>query len=51
MQLEFPEITNQYFKRLGVNVEIIKVSGACEMTPHVGGIADAIVDISSSGPL
>lgn len=45
---EFPEITNQYFKRLGVNVEIIKVSGACEMTPHVG-IADAIVDISSSG--
>lgn len=45
---EFPGITNQYFERLGVNVEIIKVSGACEMTPHVG-IADAIVDISSSG--
>ena len=45
---EFPEITSQYFERLGVNVEIIKVSGACEMTPHVG-IADAIVDISSSG--
>lgn len=45
---EFPEITHQYFKNLGVNVEIIKVSGACEMTPHVG-IADAIVDISSSG--
>jgi ATP phosphoribosyltransferase len=45
---EFPEITGQYFKKLGVNVDIIKVSGACEMTPHVG-IADAIVDISSSG--
>ncbi|KKG16285.1 ATP phosphoribosyltransferase [Methanosarcina sp. 2.H.T.1A.6] len=45
---EFPEITRQYFKNLGVNVEVIKVSGACEMTPHVG-IADAIVDISSSG--
>ncbi|HII91886.1 MAG TPA: ATP phosphoribosyltransferase [Methanosarcina sp.] len=45
---EFPEITYQYFKKLGVNVEVIKVSGACEMTPHVG-IADAIVDISSSG--
>lgn len=45
---EFPEITHQYFKNLGVNVEVIKVSGACEMTPHVG-IADAIVDISSSG--
>jgi len=45
---EFPEITSQYFKKLGVNIDIIKVSGACEMTPHVG-IADAIVDISSSG--
>ncbi|MCC4769793.1 ATP phosphoribosyltransferase [Methanosarcina sp. DH2] len=45
---EFPEITRQYFKNLGVKVEVIKVSGACEMTPHVG-IADAIVDISSSG--
>jgi len=45
---EFPEITRQYFNNLGINVEVIKVSGACEMTPHVG-IADAIVDISSSG--
>ena len=45
---EFPGITEQYFKKLGINVEVIKVTGACEMTPHVG-IADAIVDISSSG--
>ncbi|MCQ1534716.1 ATP phosphoribosyltransferase [Methanosarcina sp. KYL-1] len=45
---EFPVITGQYFEKLGVNVEVIKVTGACEMTPHVG-IADAIVDISSSG--
>ncbi|MGB9927504.1 MAG: ATP phosphoribosyltransferase [Methanosarcina sp.] len=45
---EFPEITGQYFKKLGISVEVIRVSGACEMTPHVG-IADAIVDISSSG--
>jgi ATP phosphoribosyltransferase len=45
---EFPKITGQYFKELGVNINIIKVSGACEITPHVG-IADAIVDISSSG--
>ncbi|MBN2488115.1 MAG: ATP phosphoribosyltransferase [Methanosarcinaceae archaeon] len=45
---EFPNITKRYFENLGVNVEIIKVSGACEITPHVG-IADAIVDISSSG--
>ncbi|MEZ5334453.1 MAG: ATP phosphoribosyltransferase [Methanolobus sp.] len=45
---EFPKITSRYFENLGVNIEVIKVSGACEMTPHVG-IADAIVDISSSG--
>ncbi|WP_406670760.1 ATP phosphoribosyltransferase [Methanolobus sp. ZRKC4] len=45
---EFPNITEDYFKNQGIDIEIIKVSGACEMTPHVG-IADAIVDISSSG--
>ncbi|WMW21859.1 ATP phosphoribosyltransferase [Methanolobus mangrovi] len=45
---EFPNITAKYFENQGVKIEVIKVSGACEMTPHVG-IADAIVDISSSG--
>ncbi|MCL7411792.1 MAG: ATP phosphoribosyltransferase [Methanosarcinaceae archaeon] len=45
---EFPNITKQYFKKHGVNISVVRVSGACEMTPHVG-IADAIVDISSSG--
>ncbi|MDO9518431.1 MAG: ATP phosphoribosyltransferase [Methanosarcinaceae archaeon] len=45
---EFPNITKQYFEKLGINISIVKVSGSCEMTPHVG-IADAIVDISSSG--
>lgn len=44
----FPNITQKYFDNAGVKIEIIRVSGACEMTPHVG-IADAIVDISSSG--
>ncbi|AEH59972.1 ATP phosphoribosyltransferase [Methanosalsum zhilinae DSM 4017] len=45
---EFPEITRKYFEKKGIRVDIINVSGACEITPHVG-IADAIVDISSSG--
>lgn len=45
---EFPKITRQYFEAKGIEIDVIKVSGACEMTPHVG-IADAIVDISSSG--
>ncbi|KGK98107.1 ATP phosphoribosyltransferase [Methanococcoides methylutens] len=45
---EFPGITARYFENMGVDIDVVKVSGACEMTPHVG-IADAIVDISSSG--
>jgi len=45
---EFPHITTKYFENMCINIDVIKVSGACEMTPHVG-IADAIVDISSSG--
>jgi ATP phosphoribosyltransferase len=45
---EFPVITRTYFERLGVKVNVILVGGACEATPHLG-IADAIVDLSSSG--
>lgn len=44
----YPKITKSFFAKKGMNVEIVEVSGACEMTPHVG-IADAIVDLSSSG--
>jgi ATP phosphoribosyltransferase len=45
---EFPTITCTYFKKHNVNVDIVLVAGACEATPHLG-IADAIVDLSSSG--
>jgi ATP phosphoribosyltransferase len=45
---EFPVITKEFFKKLGVAVNIVLVGGACEATPHLG-IADAIVDLSSSG--
>ena len=45
---EFPTITRAYFKRKKVDVDIVLVGGACEATPHLG-IADAIVDLSSSG--
>jgi ATP phosphoribosyltransferase len=45
---EFPVITRAYFKKHHVNVTIVLVGGACEATPHLG-IADAIVDLSSSG--
>jgi len=45
---EFPVITRAYFKKHHVNVNLVLVGGACEATPHLG-IADAIVDLSSSG--
>jgi ATP phosphoribosyltransferase len=45
---EFPVITRDYFARQKVTVEVVQVGGACEATPHLG-IADAIIDLSSSG--
>ncbi len=45
---EFPVITKHYFAERKVPVTIVLVGGACEATPHLG-IADAIVDLSSSG--
>jgi ATP phosphoribosyltransferase len=45
---EFPLITRQYFEEKGISVTVVEVSGACEATPYLG-IADAIVDLSSSG--
>jgi ATP phosphoribosyltransferase len=45
---EFPVIARTYFARHKVPVTIVLVGGACEATPHLG-IADAIVDLSSSG--
>jgi ATP phosphoribosyltransferase len=45
---EFPAITRDFFASLSVTPEIVEVSGATELTPHVG-MADAIVDITSTG--
>jgi ATP phosphoribosyltransferase len=45
---EFPHITKQHFEAAGVDAEIVEVSGATELTPHVE-MADAIVDITSTG--
>jgi ATP phosphoribosyltransferase len=45
---EFPSITAAYFEELGFQPDIVEVSGATELTPHVD-IADAIVDITSTG--
>lgn len=45
---EFPVMTNTYFRKHRIDVDIVLVGGACEAAPHLG-IADAIVDLSSSG--
>jgi ATP phosphoribosyltransferase len=44
----FPNITQKYFDKLGKKVHITEVTGATEVTPQLG-LADAIVDITSSG--
>jgi ATP phosphoribosyltransferase len=45
---EFPEITRSYLADQGFDAEIVEVTGATELTPHVE-MADAIVDITSTG--
>ncbi len=45
---EFPRITRTYFDEKGIDTEIVEVTGATELTPHVE-MADAIVDITSTG--
>jgi ATP phosphoribosyltransferase len=45
---EFPQVTKKFFEAQGVTVHVVEVSGATEITPHIG-IADAIVDLTSSG--
>lgn len=45
---EFPEITRKYFASKGVDVHVVEVCGATEITPHIG-VSDAIVDLTSTG--
>ncbi len=45
---EFPTIAREYFAGTGVDPEIVEVTGATELTPHVE-MADAIIDITSTG--
>jgi ATP phosphoribosyltransferase len=45
---EFPRITRDFFAERGVDADVVEVTGATELTPHVD-MADAIVDITSTG--
>ncbi|MBL0170867.1 MAG: ATP phosphoribosyltransferase [Gemmatimonadaceae bacterium] len=44
----FPRIAARFFASRGRPVEIVPVSGAAEIAPHLG-IADIVVDITSTG--
>jgi len=44
----FPNLTKKYFDGLGKKVEIINVTGACEIMPYMG-VADYISDLVSTG--
>lgn len=45
---EFPGLAKRYFLEKGVEVEIVRVTGAAEITPLMG-VADLVVDVTSTG--
>jgi len=45
---EFPQIARKFFRREGVNVEVMPVAGSTELAP-LAGMADAIMDIVETG--
>jgi len=45
---EFPTIARRYFAEEGIEADVVEVTGATELTPHVE-MADAIIDITSTG--
>jgi ATP phosphoribosyltransferase len=44
----FPRLARRFFEKAGRPVEIVPVSGAAEIAPHLG-IADIVVDLTSTG--
>ncbi len=44
----FPGITRRFFQGIGVEIQVVPVSGAAEIAPHLG-VADVIVDLTSTG--
>ncbi len=44
----FPKSATRYFESLGIPIQVVPVSGAAEIAPHLG-VADVIVDLASTG--
>ena len=45
---KYPNLTRDYFAERGLPINVIKLHGALELSPHVG-VADIIVDLVDSG--
>lgn len=45
---KYPHVTKEYFRSLGLDVEIVKIDGSVELAPLLG-LSDAIVDIVETG--
>ena len=45
---KYPRVAREYFKKRGMDVEIIKIEGSVELAPILG-LCDAIVDIMETG--
>lgn len=45
---EFPRVTKQYLESKGIKAEVVRITGAAEITPLIGA-ADLIVDVTSTG--
>jgi ATP phosphoribosyltransferase len=44
----FPRLTRTLLEQRGIGVDVVPVSGAAEVAPHLG-IADVVVDLTSTG--
>jgi ATP phosphoribosyltransferase len=44
----FPRVTQEFFRGLGVEIQVAPVTGAAEIAPHLG-VAEVIVDLVSTG--
>lgn len=45
---KYPRVTEEYFERRGIQVEVIKLYGSIELAPLVG-LAEQIVDLTATG--
>lgn len=45
---KYPKVAKEYFKSMGMDVDIIKIEGSVELAPLLG-LADGIVDIVETG--